>query len=86
MLRKGCQAYLAYVVNTKSEGPKLEDIPIVCEFGDVFPKDLLGLPPDREIEFSINVIPGTTSISQVPYIMAPEIGRASCRERVCLYV
>ena len=71
MLRKGCQAYLAYVVNTKSEGPKIEDILIVCEFKDVFPEDLPGLPPDREIEFAIDVIPGTASISQAPYRMAP---------------
>ena len=71
MLRKGCQAYLAYVVDTKFEGLKLENIPIVCEFRDVFPEDLLGLPPDREIEFSIYVIPSTASISQVPYRMTP---------------
>ena len=71
MLRKGCQAYLAYMVDTKSEGPKVEDIPVVYEFEDVFPKDLLGLPPDREIEFAIDVISGTTLISQAPYRMAP---------------
>ena len=43
----------------------------MCEFGDVFPKDLPGLPPDREIEFSIDMILGTAPISQVPYRMAP---------------
>ena len=59
------------MVDTKSEGPKLENITIVCEFGEVFLEDLPGLPPDREIEFSIDVIPGTASISQAPYRMAP---------------
>ena len=71
MLRKSCQAYLTYVVDTKSEGPKVEDIPVVYEFKDVFPEGLPGLSPDREIEFAIDVIPGTASISQAPYRMAP---------------
>lgn len=45
--------------------------PVVSEFPDVFPDDLCGLPPPREIEFLINVIPGTTPISIAPYRMAP---------------
>ncbi|XP_043813425.1 uncharacterized protein LOC122721247 [Manihot esculenta] len=71
MLRKGCQAYLAYVVDSNLEGPKLEDIPVVNEFPDVFPEELPGLPPDREIEFSIDLNPSTTPISMAPYRMAP---------------
>ncbi|XP_043805308.1 uncharacterized protein LOC110608243 [Manihot esculenta] len=71
MLRKGCQAYLAYVVDSNLEGPKLEDIPVVNEFPDVFPEELPGLPPDREIEFSIDLNPGTAPISMAPYRMAP---------------
>ncbi|WCJ39071.1 Transposon Tf2-6 polyprotein [Euphorbia peplus] len=71
LLRKHCQAYLAYVIDTKQEGPKLENIPIVREFPDVFPDDLPGLPPDREIEFSIDIQPGIAPISQAPYRMAP---------------
>jgi len=50
---------------------KLEDIPIVREFPDVFPEDLSGLPPDREIEFSIDLLPGSSPISKAPYRMAP---------------
>ena len=71
MLRKGCRAFLAHVIDTNFEGLKLEDIPIVCEFKDVFPEDLPGLPPDREVEFPIDVVPGTAPISQAPYRMAP---------------
>ncbi|XP_043805245.1 uncharacterized protein LOC122721475 [Manihot esculenta] len=71
MLRKGCQAYLAYVVDSNLEGPKLEDIPVVNEFPDVFPEELPGLPPDREIELSIELNPGTAPISMAPYRMAP---------------
>ena len=47
-------------------------IPMVYEFPDVFPKDLPGLPPDRDVEFSIELEPGTAPISQLPYRMAPK--------------
>ena len=50
---------------------KLEDIPIVREFPDVFPKDLSGLPPGREIEFSIDLLPSSNPISKALYRMAP---------------
>ena len=51
--------------------PDLTPIPVVCEFLDVFPEDLPGLPPDREVEFSIELEPGTAPISRRPYRMAP---------------
>jgi hypothetical protein len=44
----------------------LEDIRVVSEFPDVFPEDLPGMPPDRDIEFSIELIPGTAPISKRP--------------------
>jgi hypothetical protein len=50
----------------------IEDIPVVCEFPDVFPDDLPGLPLDREVEFKIELILGTTPISQRPYRMPPQ--------------
>ena len=49
----------------------LTSIPVVCEFPDVFPKDLPRLPPDHEVEFSIELEPGTAPISRRPYRMAP---------------
>ena len=52
--------------------PDLTSIPMVCEFLDVFPKDLPGLPPDRDVEFSIELEPGTAPISRCPYRMAPK--------------
>ena len=55
MMRKGCEAFLAYVIDTKKEGKRLESLPVVNEFIDVFPEDLPRLPPDREIEFSIDL-------------------------------
>ena len=71
ILRKGCQGYLAYVVETEKEGILVDDIPVVREFPDVFPDDIAGLPPDREVEFTIDLIPGTEPISIPPYRMAP---------------
>ncbi|KAK1649047.1 hypothetical protein QYE76_066852 [Lolium multiflorum] len=51
---------------------KIEDIPVVNEFQDVFPKELPGMLPDREIEFTIDLIPGTAPIAQAPYKMGPK--------------
>ena len=45
MVRKGCEAYLAYVIDTKKAEPSLSNIPTVCDYPDVFPEELLGLPP-----------------------------------------
>jgi hypothetical protein len=53
------------------EGIKLEDIPVVCEYQDVFPDDFPWMPPDRDIEFIIELQPGTTPISKRPYRMPP---------------
>ena len=47
------------------------DIPVVCEFPDVFPEELPGLPPDRDVEFKIELVPGTAPISRRPYRMPP---------------
>ncbi|TYK11035.1 DNA/RNA polymerases superfamily protein [Cucumis melo var. makuwa] len=70
LLRKGCTAFLAHIVVVQREKLKLEDVPMVKEFLEVFPDDLSGLPPDREIEFTIELLPGTAPISQAPYRMA----------------
>ena len=48
-----------------------ENVPVVCEFLDVFPEELFWFPPDRGIEFCIDVVPGIDSISMPPYRMAP---------------
>ena len=67
LLLKGCESYLAHVVDTSIIEVKLENVPVVCEFRDVFPEDLLGLPPDRELEFGIEVFPSSAPISIPPY-------------------
>jgi hypothetical protein len=56
------------MVNHLEEKP-LDNIKVVCEYLDVFPEELPGMPPDRDIEFSIELLPGTASISKRPYKM-----------------
>ena len=51
--------------------PELESIPVVCDFPDVFPEELPGMPPDRAVEFVIELEPGTAPISKRPYKMGP---------------
>src|SRR3954467_10246959 len=51
--------------------PDLEDIPVVHDFPDVFPEEVSGMPPDRCVEFIVDLIPGTSPISRRPYRMAP---------------
>ncbi|GMP69250.1 hypothetical protein CsSME_00028576 [Camellia sinensis var. sinensis] len=70
LIRKGCQGYLCYVLSEQSENVELNNIPIVREFLDMFPNELPGELVDREIEFTIQTVPGTQSISKTPYRMA----------------
>ena len=65
-----------------TEGKALADIPVVCEYPDVFPEDLPGMPPDRNVEFAIELQPGMTPISRRPYRMPvaepPKLSRLKC--------
>ena len=71
-IRKGCQLYAIKIVETKTEQPKatLDKFPILKEFQDVFLDTTLGLPPKRNLEFTIDLIPGSTPISRAPYRMS----------------
>nr|GEY01768.1 putative reverse transcriptase domain-containing protein [Tanacetum cinerariifolium] len=74
-IQKGCQVYLAQVtsknIEDKSEEKRLEDVPIVREFPEVFPEDLLGLPPARQVEFQIELVPGAAPVVRALYRLAP---------------
>ncbi len=70
-MRKGCEAYLAHVVDTRQGKLNLSDIPTVRDFSEVFPEELPSLPPEREVEFAIEIMLGTAPISIAPYRMAP---------------
>ncbi|XP_068339011.1 uncharacterized protein [Pyrus communis] len=71
LLSKGCQGYLGHVVLNNVTPSSVEDVRIVRHFPDVFPDDLPGLPPDRDVEFTIDLLPGTNHISLTLYQMAP---------------
>ncbi|XP_052180212.1 uncharacterized protein LOC127793503 [Diospyros lotus] len=71
LLRQGAQGYLSCVQEKGKEPLKIEEVRIVREFGDVFPDELPRLPPQREIEFAIEIVPGAGPISIPPYKMAP---------------
>nr|GFC60001.1 putative reverse transcriptase domain-containing protein [Tanacetum cinerariifolium] len=60
-----------HVMEKKSDEKRLEDIPVVREFLEVFPEDLPGVPPYRQIEFQIDLIPGAAPVAQAPYRLAP---------------
>ncbi|GJV05935.1 putative reverse transcriptase domain-containing protein [Tanacetum coccineum] len=72
---KGCPVFLANIntkeTEDKSEKKRLEDIPIVRDFPDVFPEDLSSLPSTRQVEFQIDLIPGAAPVARAPYRLAP---------------
>ncbi|XP_071737058.1 uncharacterized protein [Rutidosis leptorrhynchoides] len=70
-LAKVCESFLAYVIDAKKEKKTISDILVVSEFPKVFPDELPGLPPVREVEYKIELMPGTTSIAKAPYRLAP---------------
>ncbi|GJX28687.1 putative reverse transcriptase domain-containing protein [Tanacetum coccineum] len=72
---KGCPIFLAHVTTRetedKSKKKRLEDVPIVQNFPEVFPEYLLGLPLTRQVEFQIDLIPGAAPVAWTPYRLAP---------------
>ncbi|KAK8987271.1 hypothetical protein V6N11_027027 [Hibiscus sabdariffa] len=72
MIRKGYEVFLATILNTKGSLSQIKEIRTVREFPDVFPEELHGLPPDRDVEFEIETYPGSAPVSMAPYRMAPK--------------
>ncbi|KAJ9552733.1 hypothetical protein OSB04_016778 [Centaurea solstitialis] len=72
-LQRGCKGYLAYAVIGQTEGRKLlvADVPVVSEYPNIFPEDLPGIPPDRQVEFGIDLVPGAAPVARTPYHLAP---------------
>nr|GFD50173.1 putative reverse transcriptase domain, aspartic peptidase domain protein [Tanacetum cinerariifolium] len=70
LLSHGCEGFLAAIHDTSSDVPSIHDQPIVSEFPDVFPDKLPRIPPVREVEFNIELIPGAEPISKASYRMA----------------
>nr|GEU65536.1 putative reverse transcriptase domain-containing protein [Tanacetum cinerariifolium] len=74
-MSKGCHVFLANITSTKDEdksnGKRLEDVPVVREFLEVFPEDLPGIPLTRQVEFRIDLVPGAAPVAREPYRLAP---------------
>ncbi|GJS34487.1 putative reverse transcriptase domain-containing protein, partial [Tanacetum coccineum] len=71
LISHGCEGFLASIKDTSLDGPRLESHPVVQKFSDVFPDEFPGLPPEREVGFTIELIPGAQPISKAPYRMTP---------------
>ena len=71
MISKGYLNHLVWAKDSSLETPSLESLSVVCEFLEVFPKDLPGVPSEREIDFGIDFLQDTQPISILPYRMAP---------------
>ncbi|GJW95871.1 putative nucleotidyltransferase, ribonuclease H [Tanacetum coccineum] len=70
-ISRGCQVFMIQVMEKKADEKRLEDISVVKEFPDVFPENLPGIPPVRQVEFQIDLIPGAAPIARTPYRLAP---------------
>ncbi|GJR92040.1 putative reverse transcriptase domain-containing protein [Tanacetum coccineum] len=70
-VERGCHSFLAHVTEKKSKGKRLEDVPVIRDFPEVFPEDFPGLPPPRQVEFRIDLVPGAAPVARAPYRMAP---------------
>ena len=70
LVRHGYETYIAFMTTEGNGKAKLSELPIVCEFPDMFPDELPGLLPQRDVKFSIDLVPSTQPISKNPYRMA----------------
>ncbi|GJU13470.1 putative reverse transcriptase domain-containing protein [Tanacetum coccineum] len=69
-IKRGCHLFLAHVTEKEKSEKRLEDVPVIHDFPEVFPDDLLGLPLPRQVEFKIDLVPGAAPVSRAPYRLA----------------
>ncbi|GJR73014.1 putative reverse transcriptase domain-containing protein [Tanacetum coccineum] len=70
-IEKGCELFLAQVTEQESKEKRLEDVPVIRDFPEVFPEELPGLPLPRQVEFRIDLIPDVAHVACAPYRLAP---------------
>nr|GEW10780.1 hypothetical protein [Tanacetum cinerariifolium] len=70
-IEKGSQLFVAHVTERGPQEKWLEDVPVIRDFLEVFPNDLPGLPPPRQVEFRIDLVPGAAPVARAPYRLAP---------------
>ncbi|XP_058741293.1 uncharacterized protein LOC131613662, partial [Vicia villosa] len=69
-VQDGAELFMLLATLDVHERRTIEELPIVCDFAEVFPEDVSDLPPEREVEFSIDLVPGTSPVSMAPYRMS----------------
>nr|GEY90604.1 putative reverse transcriptase domain-containing protein [Tanacetum cinerariifolium] len=70
-IERGSQLFVAHVTEKELQEKRIEDVPVIRDFPEVFPDDLLGLPPPRQVEFRIDLAPGAAPVACAPYRLAP---------------
>ncbi|GJZ08328.1 putative reverse transcriptase domain-containing protein [Tanacetum coccineum] len=70
-IERGCHLFLAHITEKEKSEKRLEDVPVIHDFPKVFPDDLPGLPPPRQVEFKINLVSGAALVTRAPYRLAP---------------
>ena len=70
-VKDGAELFVLMVSMNLGERGVRKDVPVVCDFPEVFPEEITDLPPEREVEFSIDLVPGTSPVSMALYRMSP---------------
>nr|GEZ09605.1 hypothetical protein [Tanacetum cinerariifolium] len=70
-VERGFHLFLTHVTKSKSKEKRLKDVSVICNFPKVFPEELPGLPPLRQVEFQIDLVPGAAPFAHAPYRLAP---------------
>nr|GFB90127.1 putative reverse transcriptase domain-containing protein [Tanacetum cinerariifolium] len=70
-IKNGCELFLAQVTKKESKLKQFEDVPVIQDFHEVFPKELPGLPPPKQVEFRIDLIPSAAPVACAPYRLTP---------------
>ena len=81
-MRNGCKIHVVCVTNclVNENTTHVQDHPVLSKFMDVLPEEIPGLPPQREIDFSIEIVPGSAPVSKIPYRMSiPELTELKIR-------
>ncbi|GJU03115.1 putative reverse transcriptase domain-containing protein, partial [Tanacetum coccineum] len=70
-VKRGCHLFLAHVMEKESKEKRLKDVSVIRDFPKVFPEESPGLPPSRQVEFRIDLVPGAAPVARAPYRLAP---------------
>ncbi|GJS20129.1 putative reverse transcriptase domain-containing protein [Tanacetum coccineum] len=83
-VERGCHLFLAHVAENKSKEKRMEDMPVIHDFPEVFPEELPGLPPPRQVDFRIDLVPRVAPVARAPYRLAPSKMKDSSVPLMCI--